>query len=45
MTRPWGPLTKEQRQQVRGELRAAAQKCGVTVPAKGAGATNSTDAG
>ena len=45
VTRPWGPLTKEQRQQVRGELRAAAQKCGVTVPAKGAGATNSTDAG
>ena len=35
MTRPWGPLTKAQRQQVRGELRAAAQKCGVTVPSQG----------
>ncbi len=45
MTRPWGPLTKEQRQQVRGELRAAAQKCGVTVPAKGAGATNTSPTG
>ena len=34
MTRPWGPLTKEQRQQVRADLRAAAQKCGITVPTK-----------
>ena len=34
VTRPWGPLTKEQRQQVRADLRAAAQKCGVTVPTK-----------
>ena len=36
VTRPWGPLTKEQRQQVRADLRAAAQKCGVTLPAKAA---------
>jgi hypothetical protein len=34
VTRPWGPLTKEQRQQVRAELRAAAQQCGITLPAK-----------
>ena len=45
MTRPWGPLTKEQRQQVRSELRTAAQKCDVTVPTKPAGATNTTPAG
>jgi len=37
--RPWGPLTKEQRQQVRADLKAAAQTCGVTLPAK-AGATS-----
>ncbi len=36
LTRPWGPLTKEQRQQVRGDLRAAAAKCGVEVPTKAA---------
>ncbi len=36
VTRPWGPLTKEQRQQVRADLKAAAQKCGVTVPTKAA---------
>lgn len=36
VTRPWGPLTKEQRQQVRSDLKAAAQKCGVTVPSKAA---------
>ena len=36
VTRPWGPLTKEQRQEVRGDLRAAAQKCGVTLPTKAA---------
>ena len=36
VTRPWGPLTKEERQQVRAELRAAAQKCDVTLPAKAA---------
>ena len=36
VTRPWGPLTKEQRQQVRADLRAAAEKCGVTVPTKAA---------
>ncbi len=34
VTRPWGPLTKEERQQVRGDLRAAAQQCGVTLPAR-----------
>lgn len=34
VTRPWGPLTKEQRRQVRADLRAAAQQCGVTLPAK-----------
>jgi hypothetical protein len=34
VTRPWGPLTKEQRQQVRADLRAAAQQCGITLPAK-----------
>jgi hypothetical protein len=32
VNRPWGPLTKEQRQAVRADLRAAAQKCGVTLP-------------
>jgi hypothetical protein len=36
VTRPWGPLTKEQRQSVRADLRAAAQKCGVTLPARAA---------
>lgn len=30
--RPWGPLTKEQRQEVRADLAAAAKGCGVTVP-------------
>ncbi len=39
VSRPWGPLTKEERQQVRAELRAAAQKCDITLPAKAA--TNS----
>jgi hypothetical protein len=34
VTRPWGPLTKEQRQQVRKDLAAAASACGVTLPAK-----------
>ena len=34
VTRPWGPLTKEQRQQVRSELKAAAQKCDIALPAK-----------
>ena len=34
VTRPWGPLTKEQRQQVRADLRAAAGTCGVTVPTR-----------
>jgi len=34
LTRPWGPLTKEQRQQLRADLKAAAATCGVTVPTK-----------
>ena len=34
VTRPWGPLTAEQRRQVRTDLRAAAETCGVTLPAK-----------
>lgn len=34
VNRPWGPLTKEQRQQVRADLKSAAQKCGVTPTAK-----------
>lgn len=34
VTRPWGPLTKEQRQAVRADLEAAAEKCGVTLPEK-----------
>lgn len=36
VTRPWGPLTKEQRQQVRTDLRTAAHTCGVTWPTKSA---------
>ena len=31
VTRPWGPLTREERQAVRSELRSAAKACGVTV--------------
>lgn len=38
VTRPWGPMTKEQRQQVRADLRAAAGKCDVTLPGKAAAA-------
>jgi hypothetical protein len=34
VTRPWGPLTQEQRQQVRADLRAAAQQCAITLPTK-----------
>ncbi|QIM22540.1 hypothetical protein G7075_17715 [Phycicoccus sp. HDW14] len=34
VTRPWGPLTKEQRQAVRADLAAAAKTCGVTLPEK-----------
>jgi hypothetical protein len=34
VTRPWGPLTKEERQAVRADLRAAAQACGVTTPSR-----------
>lgn len=32
VTRPWGPMTRDQRQQLRDDLRAAAEACGVTVP-------------
>ena len=32
VTRPWGPLTRDQRQQLRQDLRAAAEACGVTPP-------------
>ncbi len=32
VNRPWGPMTREQRQQVRTDLRAAAETCGVTLP-------------
>lgn len=35
VTRPWGPLTKEQRMAVRTEVRAAAEKCGVDVRGSG----------
>jgi len=37
VNRPWGPLTKEQRQAVRADLSAAAEKCGVALPARSAG--------
>jgi hypothetical protein len=37
VNRPWGQLTKEQRQAVRADLRAAAEKCGVALPARSAG--------
>lgn len=33
VNRPWGPLTEEQRQAVRADLTAAAEECGVTLPA------------
>ncbi len=36
VTRPWGLLTKEQRQSLRADLEAAAQKCGLTLPARAA---------
>jgi mRNA-degrading endonuclease toxin of MazEF toxin-antitoxin module len=32
ITRPIGPLTKEERAKVQADLRAAAQGCGITVP-------------
>lgn len=32
VNRPWGLLTREQRQQVRADLEAAAKTCGVTLP-------------
>lgn len=31
--RPWGPLTKAERQKVRADLAAAAKECGATLPA------------
>ncbi|NHA68115.1 hypothetical protein [Phycicoccus flavus] len=34
VTRPWGPMTKDQRRQVRDDLRAAARSCGVQPPAR-----------
>jgi hypothetical protein len=34
VNRPWGPLTQEQRRAVRADLRAAAERCGVTLPAR-----------
>lgn len=34
VTRPWGPMSKEQRQALRADLKAAAEKCGVTLPEK-----------
>lgn len=34
VNRPWGPLSKEQRQAVRADLTAAAQKCGVALRAR-----------
>jgi hypothetical protein len=34
VNRPWGPLTAEQRRQVRADLEAAAKTCGVTLPEK-----------
>ena len=33
VNRPWGPLTREQRQAVRSDLKATAETCGVTLPA------------
>ena len=32
VNRPWGPLTKEQRQAVRADLKAAAEACDITLP-------------
>lgn len=34
VNRPWGPLTKEQRKAVRTDVREAAEKCGVDLPAR-----------
>ncbi|MEO7421551.1 MAG: hypothetical protein ABIU87_04060 [Ornithinibacter sp.] len=34
LTRPWGPLDKEQRQQLRADRQAAAKACGVTLPTR-----------
>ncbi|QKE83335.1 hypothetical protein [Arthrobacter sp. NEB 688] len=34
VSRPWGPMTKDQRREVRADLKAAAQTCGVELPAK-----------
>lgn len=37
LTRPVGPLTAEERQQLREQVRAAAEACGITVPARAPG--------
>ncbi|WP_377639650.1 hypothetical protein [Oryzobacter terrae] len=37
LQRPWGPLTKAERQAVRADLAAAAKECGVTPPETSAG--------
>ena len=34
LTRPWGPLDTEQRQQLRADRQAAAKACGVTLPTR-----------
>lgn len=33
VTRPFGPLTRAEREQLRADLRAAAEECGIEVPA------------
>jgi hypothetical protein len=38
LTRPVGPMTKEERRQVRSDVRAAAEKCGITLPERPAAA-------
>ncbi|MGG5259893.1 hypothetical protein [Phycicoccus avicenniae] len=44
VSRPWGPLTKEQRQAVRADLAAAAKTCGVELPQKPANPSPSPSA-
>ncbi|MBD3784070.1 MAG: hypothetical protein IE926_14170 [Micrococcales bacterium] len=44
VTRPWGPMTKEQRKAVRADLKAAAEKCGVQLPQKPANSSSPTPA-
>lgn len=34
LTRPWGPMDQEQRQQLRADRQTAAKACGVTLPAR-----------